>query len=182
MEGGLLPTPNPSAQGGGEQAGHGKTLALPEGDAPRGHRGANPATPGQPTPSPLVGEGRNGRAPTSTPAAQIARARDLRRDATPRERALWQELRQLNRQLGTHFRRQAPIGPYIADFAEFGRRLMIELDGGHHALAPQAGHDRRRDDWLGAQGFRVLRFWNSDDIPAVMETVFRSIAPNGETQ
>ena len=36
--------------------------------------------------------------------------------------------------------------------------------------------------WLRAQGFHVLRFWNSDDIQAVMETVFRSIAPKGDTK
>ena len=100
MEGGLLPTPNPSAQGGGEQAGHGKTLALPEGDAPRGHRGANPATPGQPTPSPLVGEGSGergdapgaagrplpSRAPDSS-AARIARARSTTEAAAERTAA-----------------------------------------------------------------------------------------------
>jgi very-short-patch-repair endonuclease len=77
---------------------------------------------------------------------------------TSQERRLWQHLRDLNRQLGLHFRRQAPVGPFIADFCEFGRRLVIELDGSGHG----GPRDLRRDGWFQAQGFDVLRFWNSD--------------------
>ncbi len=77
---------------------------------------------------------------------------------TPQERRLWAELRDLNRRLGTNFRRQAPIGPYIADFADFGRKLVIEVDGSGHG----GPRDQIRDDWLRAQGFAVLRFWNAD--------------------
>lgn len=60
--------------------------------------------------------------------------------------------------LGWHFRRQAPIGPFIADFADLGRRLVIEIDGGGHGEE----RDARRDAWLASQGFEVMRFWNAD--------------------
>ena len=85
-------------------------------------------------------------------------ARDLRKHMTDAERRLWSSLR--HTQLGARFRRQAPIGPYIADFACFDPRLVIEIDGGQHA--EQRGYDSRRDDWLKSQGFTVLRFWNND--------------------
>jgi very-short-patch-repair endonuclease len=85
-------------------------------------------------------------------------ARDLRKHMTDAERRLWSSLR--HTQLGARFRRQAPIGPYIADSACFEPRLVIEIDGGQHA--EQRGYDSRRDDWLKSQGFTVLRFWNND--------------------
>ena len=107
----------------------------------------------------------NGILPIGTPSAMTqiaphtrAQARALRRAMTPQERRLWQHLRDLNRQLGLHFRRQAPIGPFIADFCDFGRRLVIELDGTGHG----GPRDQRRDGWFQAQGFDVLRFWNTD--------------------
>jgi very-short-patch-repair endonuclease len=93
---------------------------------------------------------------------------------TPQERRLWQHLRDLNRQLGTHFRRQAPIGPFIADFCDFGRRLVIELDGGGHG----GPRDARRDSWFQAQGFDVLRFWNADvqgHLDGVMQRILDAI-------
>ena len=85
-----------------------------------------------------------------------ARARAMRNEPTPAERALWRELR--NGQLdGLKFRRQVPLGRYIADFACMYPRLIVEADGGQHA---ESEDDARRDEWLTAQGFRVLRFWN----------------------
>ena len=87
-----------------------------------------------------------------------ARARQLRRDMTPQERRLWRVLRELNQRIGTHFRRQAPVGRFIADFADLGRRLVIEVDGGQHGGPGDAARDR----WFALQGFRVLRVWNSD--------------------
>lgn len=86
-------------------------------------------------------------------------ARALRNTPTPPERALWTGLRELNRTGSTRFRRQAPIGPFIADFACFRSRLVIEVDGGQHLNEPR---DRRRDAWLGSRGFTVLRFWNHE--------------------
>ena len=85
-------------------------------------------------------------------------ARRLRHEMTPQERQVWARLREVNRMLGTNFRRQAPIGRYIADFADLGRRLVVEIDGGQHG----GPRDAARDAWLAGQGFRVLRFWNSD--------------------
>jgi BirA family biotin operon repressor/biotin-[acetyl-CoA-carboxylase] ligase len=85
-------------------------------------------------------------------------ARDLRKHMTDAERRLWSHLRR--KQLGARFRRQAPIGRYIADFACFDPKLVIELDGGQHD--EHRGYDAQRDAWLRAQGFTVLRFWNND--------------------
>jgi very-short-patch-repair endonuclease len=84
-------------------------------------------------------------------------ARHLRKNATPAERALWQQLR-LMKQYGHHFRRQAPIDHYIADFVDFQSRLVIEVDGGQHTVEG----DQKRTAYLESQGFRVVRFWNAE--------------------
>lgn len=79
---------------------------------------------------------------------------------------------------GGHFRRQAPLGPYFADFVHIGARLVIELDGGQHGLPEALDHDARRTTYLEAQGFRVLRFWNhelNDNLDGVVETIFRAV-------
>jgi very-short-patch-repair endonuclease len=77
---------------------------------------------------------------------------------TDAEMRLWKYLRrrQLN---GFYFRKQCPVGPYIADFACLDARLIIELDGGQHA---ESVHDAARDAWFTAHGYRTLRFWNND--------------------
>jgi very-short-patch-repair endonuclease len=101
-------------------------------------------------------------------------ARKLRHNATPQEVRLWRELRDLNRRLGLNFRRQAPVGCFIADFADLGRRLIIEVDGGQHG----GPRDTARDAWLGTQGFTLLRFWNSDlngNLEGVMQTVLDAV-------
>ena len=85
-----------------------------------------------------------------------ARARDLRRAATPAERHLWKYLARA--QLGARFSRQMPLGPFFADFLCRERRLVVELDGYSHDLRPD--HDARRDAWLTRAGYRVLRFTN----------------------
>ena len=84
-------------------------------------------------------------------------ASTLRQNSTLAEQRLWLFLR--NQGLGVKFRRQHPIGPYVADFVCLDRRLIIELDGGQHA---ESAHDRIRDRWLSQEGYRVLRFWNTD--------------------
>jgi very-short-patch-repair endonuclease len=90
-------------------------------------------------------------------------ARKLRLRSTDAERALWHHLR--NRTLmNCKFRRQHPIGPYVVDFACVERALIIELDGGQHV---QCDADALRTQFLQANGFRVLRFWNND---ALMQT------------
>jgi len=102
---------------------------------------------------------------------RIENARRLRRDATDAERRLWYFLR--NRQLDGHrFRRQVPLGPYIADFACIASRLVVELDGGQHVEA--AAPDRLRTLRFESAGYRVLRFWNNDvmqQTTAVLETI-----------
>jgi len=91
-------------------------------------------------------------------------ARQLRRAPTDAERKLWYLLRSL-KALGLHFRRQAPIGIYIADFAWHAGKLIVDLDGSQHAEA-RAAYDARRSAWLQSQGYRVLRFWNNDVLRA----------------
>ena len=92
-------------------------------------------------------------------------ARKLRKHPTDAERLLWRHLRL--RQLGGYkFRRQQPLGPYIIDFVCLEQRLCVEVDGGQHA--EQAEGDAQRTAWLEAEGFRVLRFWNTE---VLQETV-----------
>jgi very-short-patch-repair endonuclease len=88
-------------------------------------------------------------------------ARHLRRNATDAEKKLWQELRLLNQE-GRHFRRQVPIAGFIADFACYQCRLVVELDGGQHNTPEGQLRDNERSRLLEAAGFRVLRFWNID--------------------
>lgn len=86
-----------------------------------------------------------------------ARARKLRREATPAERVLWRYLSRS--QLGVKFSRQMPVGPYFADFLCRELGLVVELDGYSHDLRP--GHDAARDSWMREEGYRVLRFANT---------------------
>src|SRR5688572_12431640 len=87
-----------------------------------------------------------------------ALARELRKTSAPVERVLWGLLR--NRRLeGLKFRRQVPIGPYIVDFVCLRYRLVIEIDGLTH-INPE--NDQRRDAWLTAHGYHVMRFPNAD--------------------
>ena len=93
----------------------------------------------------------------STPKAQ-QNARVLRREMTDSERRLWSGIR--SEQLGVKFRRQHPIGNYIADFACLDPLLIVELDGSQHQ--GQKSYDARRDAFLHSQGFEVLRFGSND--------------------
>ncbi len=105
-------------------------------------------------------------------------AKTLRRNQTDAETKLWSRLR--NRQLGNRkFRRQFPIGGYVADFVCIEAKLVVELDGGQHADA--AAYDVQRTRELEASGFLVLRFWNDDvlkDIEAVLATIHAVLAPD----
>ena len=85
-------------------------------------------------------------------------ARKLRSQMTEAERKLWFALRGRRFQ-SFKFRRQVPIGPYVADFLSFESRLVLEVDGGQHA---ESGRDLIRDQWLAKNDFRVVRFWNND--------------------
>ena len=110
------------------------------------------------------------------------RARKLRRPQTPAEQTLWRLLR--DRRMGElKFRRQHPIGPFIADFCCAAARLVIELDGDSHAS--QCEYDQARTDWLQAQGYRVIRFTNQEvygDMDAVLEAIFNTCGMVMETQ
>ncbi len=106
----------------------------------------------------------------------LGNARALRRDHTDAEGLLWSRLR--DKQIDGHkFRRQQPIGPYIADFACMTEKLLIELDGGGHA--EQKAKDRRREEYLRRSGYRVLRFWNTEvfeNLSGVLERVREALA------
>lgn len=97
-------------------------------------------------------------------------ARSMRRKPTEAEDRLWRELRarRLDR---IKFRRQVPIGSYIADFVCLEARLIVEVDGSQHA---DSKSDLARTEEMKVRGFRVLRFWNDEvlkDIDGVCDTV-----------
>jgi very-short-patch-repair endonuclease len=74
---------------------------------------------------------------------------------------LWHQLR-AHRLMGLGFRRQHPVGPFIVDFACVERKVIVELDGRQHATDAAETRDARRTEWLDAEGWLVLRFWNDD--------------------
>ncbi len=101
-------------------------------------------------------------------------AKDLRRNMTPAEQALWQRLR-ANRSNGLHFRRQHVIDRFIVDFYCHGAGLVVEVDGDVHDRQP--GHDAERQRMLTARGLRVVRFTNDqvlNDIDSVVEEIRRT--------
>jgi very-short-patch-repair endonuclease len=111
------------------------------------------------------------------PDRKIVRARALRRSMTDAEKKLWWHLRRLPIET-THFRRQAPIGPYFADFACHKHRILIEVDGGGHAEARQIAADAARTAYLKSRGYRVFRFWNNEvlkEIDGVMSVIYAAI-------
>ena len=100
---------------------------------------------------------------------------------TAAERKLWSALRAAPF-AGTHFRRQATIGPYFADFACHLTKVVIEVDGGGHAEDDRMSADARRTTYLNSHGYRVLRFWNNDvlsNVEGVMTLIHQAI---GEQQ
>jgi very-short-patch-repair endonuclease len=104
-------------------------------------------------------------------------ARDLRQQMTDAERFLWSRLRR--RFLGTKFRRQVPLGPFIVDFACMRRKLVIEVDGGQHL---ESVADAARDRWLAENGFQVLRFWNHEvlqNLEGVLERIAMEVGEAG---
>ena len=101
----------------------------------------------------------------------LQRARTMRADGSPVEANLWAQLR--NKRLsGIKFARQVVIGPYIADFVARSHKLIIELDGDTHGLTED--YDQKRTEQLEKQGYRVLRFGNSDvteNLEGVLEMI-----------
>ena len=103
---------------------------------------------------------------------------DLRNNATKQEKMLWKYLNKS--QLGYKFRRQQPIGNYIADFFCPALNLIIELDGGQHNEEQNIEYDRKRTKFLNKQGYRVLRIWNNDidnNIEGVIEYIKSNLTP-----
>lgn len=112
------------------------------------------------------------------PPKTRSRAKTLRRTMTEAEIILWSRLRRglLN---GYHFRRQHPVGPFIADFACTKAKLIIEVDGATHSSSTELAYDTRRTNFLNAQGWQVLRVWNSDiygNLDGVLENILGHLA------
>jgi isoleucyl-tRNA synthetase len=109
-------------------------------------------------------------------AKNVNKARELRQNSTEVEKKLWSELR--GRRFENYkFRRQMPLGDYIADFVCWDRALIIELDGGQHA--EQKEYDKKRTEYLEGLGFKVVRFWNNDvtqNLEGVLETIAKELA------
>ena len=115
------------------------------------------------------------------PALQRGNARRLRVVMTDAEKRLWAELRG-HRFGGAGFRRQVPIGPFIADFCCHAARLIIEIDGGQHGTEAGLRRDDERGRFLAAEGYRVLRFWNHEvltELDAVLSVIWEALAERG---
>ncbi|WP_346295969.1 DUF559 domain-containing protein [Rhodopseudomonas sp. P1] len=117
--------------------------------------------------------------PTPKPSWNVSpgqrrHARELRKKSTDAERLMWGELRD-KRLNGFSFKRQVPIGPYIADFACHAKKLVVEIDGGQHFSDDSEREDAARTAAIEARGFRVIRFSNAE-VMGNREGVLQSIA------
>ncbi|WP_348529183.1 DUF559 domain-containing protein [Mesorhizobium sp. LSJC264A00] len=102
------------------------------------------------------------------------RARTLRQGGHQAEALLWLEL-EAHKLGGYRFTRQFSIGPFFADFACREKWLVVEIDGHQHA---DSSYDRRRDDFMRAQGYSILRVWNHDVLNhriSVCETILAAL-------
>ena len=88
-------------------------------------------------------------------------AKTLRQALTPPEALLWSRLR-ARQPDGPRIRRQHPLGPYIADFYCSAARLVIEIDGWGHNMGDRPERDARRDAWMAAEGYGVVRYAASE--------------------
>ena len=114
--------------------------------------------------------------PARNPAA-IQFARQLRKNSTDAERRLWYQVRD-RRLEGWKFRRQVPIGPFVADFVCADARLVVEIDGGQHGEREE--RDMARTAYLESCGYRVVRFWNNEvmaDIEGVLTALTLALSP-----
>jgi very-short-patch-repair endonuclease len=99
----------------------------------------------------------------------------LRHRQTEPERKLWWHLRHRVPIEGTHFRRQVPIGPYVADFCCLKAKVIVEVDGNQHGYDQNIIRDQKRSSYLVAQGYSVLRVSNRDvmtSIDSVLEAIY----------
>jgi very-short-patch-repair endonuclease len=117
--------------------------------------------------------------PAAAPSPRVrSRARVLRRQLTDPEKKLWWHLRHRLPAERTHFRRQVPLGPYVADFCCLRERLVVEVDGNQHGFDENLERDAVRTKELERQGFRVLRFSNRGvmtSIDVVLDTIFAAL-------
>ena len=97
---------------------------------------------------------------------------------TRAETLLWRHLKAM-RLDGFGFRRQVPMGNYIADFVSHACKLIVEVDGESHDFEERIRHDSKRDQWFESRGYRVLRFTN-DDVMKNLEGVVLSILAAAE--
>src|SRR3954447_14578293 len=111
--------------------------------------------------------------------AKIVRAKELRRQMTPAERRLWEQLRS-NRLGGNHFRRQQVVGGFIVDFYCHAAALIVEVDGPVHA--ERVDYDAERDQILSGLGFRIVRFTNDQVTGAMREVLGRLMQLCRETK
>jgi adenine-specific DNA-methyltransferase len=105
------------------------------------------------------------------------RAKEMRKALTRTELTVWLNLRQLNKE-GYKFRRQHPIGPYIADFVHVRGRLVVETDGATHYSPEALEHDRKRDAYMRSLGRTIIRFTNGavrNDVSLVIEHMLRRL-------
>jgi very-short-patch-repair endonuclease len=93
---------------------------------------------------------------------------------TPAEKALWAELRRVAPEQA-HFRKQAPIGPFVIDFVSHAAKLAVEVEGGAHDAPDVAVRDVERRAWIEGRGYRVLRFRNEEALKETA-TIAKSIA------
>lgn len=108
------------------------------------------------------------------------RAKALRNNPTDAERFLWPRLKSSQLE-GVKFRRQEPIEGFIVDFVSYEKRIVIELDGGQHAERTE--EDRKRDECLKANRFKVLRFWNHEvfqNLEGVLEEIRKNCLGKSE--
>ena len=172
---GLSPfkAPDNSEDGGGRKGRDFADIrALPDGDV---FKALNEYISSIQIPSPLGGEGQGEGAKEREGAKAFEEAidfaRKLRREETPAEKLLWQQLR--NRSLNDcKFRRQHPIGEYFADFVCLEKKLVVEIDGYSHDLTEE--QDKQRTEYLKEQGFEVIRFKN-DEVENSLEGVVLKI-------
>ena len=108
---------------------------------------------------------------------QIKNSRQLRKNMTLQEKKLWSVIR--NRQFfGYRFRRQFPIGQYIVDFICREKKIIIEIDGGQHNEDINVYYDNRRTEYLIAEGYKVIRFWNNEvlnNLDGICEVIRRNL-------
>jgi very-short-patch-repair endonuclease len=106
------------------------------------------------------------------------RAKELRRTMTRAETLLWRHLK-AHRLARLGFRRQTPMGNYVADFVAHSCKLVVEVDGASHDFEERIRHDEERDRWFASRGYRVLRFTN-DDVMRNLEGVALAILQAAE--